>query len=58
MGTLRPKYLLYGYMEPLGNRGVVVLHASRARVRGLQCGPPAAHGRIYRFTAADGQNPA
>ena len=20
MGTLRPKYLLYGYMEPLGQR--------------------------------------
>ena len=21
MGTLRPKYLLYGYMEPLGSGG-------------------------------------
>ena len=22
MGTLRPEYLLYGYMEPLGFKGV------------------------------------
>ena len=23
MGTLRPKYLLYGYMEPLGLKGSI-----------------------------------